>query len=233
MEKRRSAEQRNYSQAATPRKEKHSALFGQDRRQPSRSSSLPGRWIGPGRDACRRSLDGNPGNPAPERLDRPFPLQTPSGGSPALTPYRSMTRHGLRRSAKKGIDFQGPLQKPSIDVSRVKALRDAGEGPAAIAKELKMARSSVYRVLGSGAQTSEERVPVELGHLAESSFGPPKCACRFSRRTPWPRNSQQWRRLSLHDRNHGRGSQFRAQKLLATGKVRAKIDIEPLCRAWA
>ena len=113
MEKRRSAEQRNYSQAATPRK-KHSALFGQDRHQPSRSSSLPGRRIGPGRDACRRSLDGNPGNPAPERLDRPFPLQTPSGGSPALTPYRSMTRHGLRRSAKKGIDFQGPVTEASI-----------------------------------------------------------------------------------------------------------------------
>ena len=56
---------------------------------------------------------------------------------------------------KKGLTSKGPLQKPSIDVSRVKALRDAGEGPAAIAKELKMARSSVYRVLGSGAQTSE------------------------------------------------------------------------------
>ena len=59
-------------------------------------------------------MDGNPGNPAPERLDRPFPLQTPSGGSPALTPYRSMTRHGLRRSAKKGLTSRGPLQKQTF-----------------------------------------------------------------------------------------------------------------------
>jgi hypothetical protein len=31
-----------------------------------------------------------PNYPAYLRLDRPFPLRTPSGGSPALTPYRSM-----------------------------------------------------------------------------------------------------------------------------------------------
>lgn len=30
--------------------------------------------------------------------------------------------------------------EPSIDVAKVKALRDAGKGPAAIARELKMAR---------------------------------------------------------------------------------------------
>jgi len=29
--------------------------------------------------------------PRASRLDRPFPFLTPSGGSPALTPYRSMT----------------------------------------------------------------------------------------------------------------------------------------------
>ena len=53
-----------------------------------------------------------PGNPAPERLDRPLPLQTPSGGSPALTPYRSMTRQWIR--CKKGIDNEGPVTEAFI-----------------------------------------------------------------------------------------------------------------------
>ena len=55
------------------------------------AASLPGRWIGSGRNALQEALGLKPGNPAHLRLDRPFPLQTPSGGSPALTPYRSMT----------------------------------------------------------------------------------------------------------------------------------------------
>src|SRR5271166_2242116 len=74
-------------------------------------------WVRP--RCLQEELGLEPGNPAPERLDRPFPLQTPSGGSPALTPYRSMTRHGLRRSAKKGIDFQGPVTEASLAVRTV------------------------------------------------------------------------------------------------------------------
>src|SRR5262249_30655803 len=43
------------------------------------------------------------------------------------------------------------LQRPQAIHRRgeVKAMRDSGMGPAAIAKELKMARSSVYRVLAA------------------------------------------------------------------------------------
>ena len=54
-----------------------------------------------------------------------------------------------QQAKAKGV-YKG--RKPSIDVARVKALRDAGKGPAAIAKELKMARSSVYRVFGVAAR---------------------------------------------------------------------------------
>ena len=56
---------------------------------------------------------------------------------------------GIQQAKAKGV-YKG--RKPSIDVDRVKALRAAGKGPAAIAKELKMARSSVYRVLGGAAR---------------------------------------------------------------------------------
>ena len=53
---------------------------------------------------------------------------------------RERQLEGIQQAKAKGV-YKG--RKPSIDVARVKALRDAGKGPAAIAKELKMARSSV------------------------------------------------------------------------------------------
>jgi DNA invertase Pin-like site-specific DNA recombinase len=62
---------------------------------------------------------------------------------------RERQLEGIQQAKAKGV-YKG--RKPSIDVEKVKALRDAGKGPAAIAKELKMARSSVYRVLGATAR---------------------------------------------------------------------------------
>ena len=62
---------------------------------------------------------------------------------------RERQLEGIQQAKAKGV-YKG--RKPSIDVTKVKALRDAGKGPAAIAKELKMARSSVYRVLGGAAR---------------------------------------------------------------------------------
>lgn len=56
---------------------------------------------------------------------------------------RERQLEGIEQAKAKGI-YKG--RKPSIDVAKVKALRASGMGPAAIAKELKMARSSVYRV---------------------------------------------------------------------------------------
>lgn len=40
-------------------------------------------------------------------------------------------------------------RKPSVDVKKVKALRDSQMGASAIAKELGIGRASVYRALGS------------------------------------------------------------------------------------
>lgn len=57
---------------------------------------------------------------------------------------RERQLEGIAKAKAEGI-YKG--RKPSIDVAKVKALRESGMGPAAIAKELKMARSSVYRVL--------------------------------------------------------------------------------------
>ena len=57
---------------------------------------------------------------------------------------RERQLEGIAKAKVAGV-YQG--RKPSIDVTKVKALREAGMGPVAIAKKLKMARSSVYRVL--------------------------------------------------------------------------------------
>jgi DNA invertase Pin-like site-specific DNA recombinase len=51
---------------------------------------------------------------------------------------------GIAKAKAEGV-YKG--RKPSIDVAQVKTLRASGMGPAAIAKHLNMARSSVYRVL--------------------------------------------------------------------------------------
>jgi DNA invertase Pin-like site-specific DNA recombinase len=52
---------------------------------------------------------------------------------------------GIAKAKVEGV-YKG--RKPSIDIDQVKTLHASGIGPAAIAKQLKMARSSVYRVLG-------------------------------------------------------------------------------------
>jgi DNA invertase Pin-like site-specific DNA recombinase len=57
---------------------------------------------------------------------------------------RERQLEGIAQAKARGI-YKG--RKPSIDVAKVKAMRASGMGPAAIAKQLKMARSSVYRVL--------------------------------------------------------------------------------------
>jgi DNA invertase Pin-like site-specific DNA recombinase len=51
---------------------------------------------------------------------------------------------GIAKAKAKGI-YRG--RKPSIDAAHVRLLREAGKSPTAIARELKVARSSVYRVL--------------------------------------------------------------------------------------
>jgi DNA invertase Pin-like site-specific DNA recombinase len=50
--------------------------------------------------------------------------------------------------AKAKLDGVYKGRKPTIDVTRIKALKEAGKSPAWIARELRVARSSVYRALG-------------------------------------------------------------------------------------
>ena len=57
---------------------------------------------------------------------------------------RQRQSEGIARARAKGI-YKG--RPPSIDRARVLELKAAGMGPAAIARELKIGESSVYRVL--------------------------------------------------------------------------------------
>ena len=59
---------------------------------------------------------------------------------------RERQMEGIAKAKAAGI-YKG--RKPSVDVARVRELREAGMGPSAIAKELKVGRTSVYRALGS------------------------------------------------------------------------------------
>jgi DNA invertase Pin-like site-specific DNA recombinase len=61
---------------------------------------------------------------------------------------RERQRDGIDRAKQKGV-YRG--RPPSIDAGRVKALKDQGLGPAAIARELGIGRASVYRALSRNA----------------------------------------------------------------------------------
>ena len=51
----------------------------------------------------------------------------------------------ILKPKEKGV-YKG--RKPSVDVQKVKELRDSGLGASKIAKELGIGRASVYRALG-------------------------------------------------------------------------------------
>ena len=57
---------------------------------------------------------------------------------------RERQLEGIAMAKREGVYKGG---KPRLDRERVKELSDNGLGPAAIARELGMARSSVYRLL--------------------------------------------------------------------------------------
>tara|TARA_B110000444_G_C18385729_1_gene386956 strand:+ start:243 stop:410 length:168 start_codon:yes stop_codon:yes gene_type:complete len=53
---------------------------------------------------------------------------------------------GIAKEKEKGV-YKG--RKSSVDVVRVKELRDSGTGASAMAEEMGIGRASVYRALGS------------------------------------------------------------------------------------
>ena len=57
---------------------------------------------------------------------------------------RERQMEGIAKAKEKGV-YKG--RKPSVDVEKVKELRDTGMGASAIAKELGIGRASVYRAL--------------------------------------------------------------------------------------
>src|SRR5258707_15781633 len=62
---------------------------------------------------------------------------------------------GIAKAKAAGV-YKG--RKPSVDVSQVRALKQEGIGPSAIAKTLGIGRASVYRALGE--QTGARREPL-------------------------------------------------------------------------
>jgi DNA invertase Pin-like site-specific DNA recombinase len=59
---------------------------------------------------------------------------------------RERQMEGIAKAKAAGV-YQG--RKPTIDVGAVRKLREEGLGAAAIAKQLKIGRASVYRVLAA------------------------------------------------------------------------------------
>lgn len=55
---------------------------------------------------------------------------------------------GIAKAKERGV-YKG--RKPTIDVTEIKLLKDEGLGATAIAKRLKIARASVYRVMQSAS----------------------------------------------------------------------------------
>ena len=53
---------------------------------------------------------------------------------------------GISKAKEKGV-YKG--RKPSVDIDKVKELKENGLGASQIARELKIGRASVYRALDS------------------------------------------------------------------------------------
>jgi len=54
---------------------------------------------------------------------------------------------GIAKAKAEGVYAKNGGRKATLDAKKVRELRAEGKGPAEIAKQLKMARSSVYRLL--------------------------------------------------------------------------------------
>ena len=60
---------------------------------------------------------------------------------------RERQLEGIAKAKAEGVYAKNAGRKATLNADKVRELHAAGIGPAAIAKQLKMARSSVYRLL--------------------------------------------------------------------------------------
>ncbi len=61
---------------------------------------------------------------------------------------RERQMEGIAKAKVAGVYAKNKGRQPTLDAEKVLALRAQGVGPAKIAKQLRIARSSVYRILG-------------------------------------------------------------------------------------
>lgn len=87
-------------------------------------------------------------------LEQPVDTSTPAGKAflqmlGVFAEFETALRRERQMEgiAKAKADGRYKGRKPSVDTARVRELREAGMGPSAIAKELKVGRTSVYRAL--------------------------------------------------------------------------------------
>ena len=78
-------------------------------------------------------------------VERGEPERISTNKAMEIVVHKERQLEGIAKAKANGI-YKG--RKPSIDPAQVRAMRDAGRSPSAIARELNLARSSVYRVLG-------------------------------------------------------------------------------------
>ncbi len=64
---------------------------------------------------------------------------------------RERQLEGIAKAKLEGVYAKNGGRKATLDADKVRELHAAGMGPAAIAKQLKMARSSVYRLIEAAA----------------------------------------------------------------------------------
>lgn len=87
-------------------------------------------------------------------LEQPVDTSTPAGKAflqmlGVFAEFETALRRERQMEgiAKAKADGRYKGRKPSVDAARVRELSDGGMGPSAIAKELKVGRTSVYRAL--------------------------------------------------------------------------------------
>jgi hypothetical protein len=128
---------------------------------------------------------------------------------------RERQLEGIAKAKAAGV-YKG---RPAlIDADRVRRLKSEGIGASAIAKQLKIGRASVYRVLCRNAELTARRCA--LGYLRDARLGVPRVAVT-SHRMRYKRNETIKGTFRLRQRLQGQG--------MEAFKVRAlsKLEIGP------